>query len=73
MSIIVGIIGLLLAVGAVLMKIKGNMSVSIIGGADGPTSIFVAGKVGGDFSTILLIIGIIILFLGGVVFFKSKH
>lgn len=27
---------------------ENGMSVSIIGGADGPTSIFLAGKVGGD-------------------------
>lgn len=31
-----------------IMDEKDNMSVSIIGGADGPTSVFVAGKMGGE-------------------------
>ena len=43
-GIISCIIGILLAVIGVVMKVKGNMAVSIIGGADGPTSVFDAGK-----------------------------
>lgn len=36
-------------------------SVSIIGGADGPTSIFIAGKLGGDFWLGAVAVGIIIV------------
>ena len=48
MAIILGVIGLVLAGFSAVLKWKKQMSVSIIGGADGPTSIFLAGKVGND-------------------------
>lgn len=54
-GIISCIIGILLAVIGVVMKVKGTMAVSIIGGADGPTSVFVAGKLNGDLSMLLLL------------------
>ena len=43
---IVAVIGIILAGFGIRAKIKGTSSVGIIGGADGPTAIFVAGKVG---------------------------
>lgn len=43
-GIISCIIGILLAVIGVVMKVKGTMAASVIGGADGPTSVFVAGR-----------------------------
>lgn len=39
MGIISCIIGVLLAVAGIVMKVKGTMAVSVIGGADGPTSV----------------------------------
>ena len=53
--------------------LQNGMSVSVIGGADGPTSIFIAGKVGGVssivylLSLVLILIGVIIL-----VYIKKK-
>ena len=53
--------------------LQNGISVSIIGGADGPTSIFIAGKVGGVSSIVYLLslvailIGVIIL-----VYIKKK-
>ena len=38
------IIGMLLVTSGAVMKLKGQTAVTVIGGADGPTSIFVAGK-----------------------------
>ena len=39
-----------------ILKEKGNKSVSIIGAGDGPTSVFLAGKIGRDYSVFTFII-----------------
>ena len=44
LGIIAGILGIVLAVIGIVLKQKENTAVSVIGGADGPTSIFIAGK-----------------------------
>ena len=44
-----------------------------IGGADGPTSIFIAGKLNGDNFIFMIVVGIILLILAGVIFYKRKH
>ena len=50
-GIILTVIGIVIAAISLIFKVNGQMSVarsvSVIGGADGPTSIFVAGKIGG--------------------------
>lgn len=47
-----------------------NHAVAIIGGADGPTSVFVAGKVGnGD---IVLGIAVAVLVILGIIWFVSR-
>ena len=49
------------------------VAVSIIGGADGPTSIFLAGKVGGTFSMVIYLISLLVIFLGiGIVIYIRK-
>ena len=48
-------------------------AVSVIGGADGPTSIFIAGKLNGDNFIFMIVVGIILLILAGVIFYKRKH
>lgn len=55
------IIGIMAVLSGLILKIKGQMSVSIIGGADGPTSIFIAGKVGGTSAAAGIGIGIVLL------------
>ena len=72
-GIIMGLFGVVLSVVGIIWKVKGKMSVSIIGGADGPTSVFIAGKVGGEYSAYAIIIGAIFLVIAGVIFFKHKH
>ena len=47
-------------------------AVTIIGGADGPTSIFLAGKVGNGIGIIEIIIGIVILIIGFVIIWLKK-
>lgn len=44
----------------------------LIGGADGPTSIFIAGKVGNGFGLGTIFLGIILVVAGVVIFIKSK-
>lgn len=60
-TILTGIIGILLVVAGVITKEKKVVSVSIIGGADGPTSVFLAGNVGSDISLGLIVAGIILI------------
>lgn len=57
-SIICGVLGIVGVLYGIVTKIKGNVSVSVIGGADGPTSIFLAGKLGNDYSTMAIITGL---------------
>ena len=49
-----------------------NFSVGVIGGADGPTAVFVSGNRGGLLSTLLLIAGAVFLGIGLYTFLK-KH
>lgn len=58
------LIGVVTAAINLIINIKGKMSISIIGGADGPTSVFVAGKTGGIPAVIGIIIGIVLLAAG---------
>lgn len=55
------------------MKVKGNAVISIIGGADGPTSVFVAGKVNENFAIALIVIGIGLLGATVIAYLKRKH
>ncbi|MBC5713449.1 LPXTG cell wall anchor domain-containing protein [Roseburia sp. BX1005] len=72
MAIILGVIGLVLAGFSAVLKWKKQMSVSIIGGADGPTSIFLAGKIGNDFSVAGIVVGILLLVIAGLLMLRKK-
>lgn len=72
-GIAVGIIGLLFIIWGIIMKIRGYMAVSIIGGADGPTSVFVAGKLGGNWFHFLIVLGIILAAIAVIIFFRKKR
>ncbi len=72
MAIILGVMGLVLAGFNAILKWKKQMSVSIIGGADGPTSIFLAGKIGNDFSVAGIVVGILLLVIAGLLMLRKK-
>lgn len=72
LGIILTVIGIVMTVVSLIFKIKGQMSVSIIGGADGPTSVFVAGKVGSPLAIIGIIAGIAVLAVGIFMVAKKK-
>ena len=74
LGIIAGILGIVLAVIGIVLKQKENTAVSVIGGADGPTSIFIAGKLNGDNFIFMIVVGIIILIYPVVDFlFNEKY
>lgn len=51
------VIGFAAVVLALIIQIKGHMSF-VIGGADGPTSVFVTGKTGDSFAVVGMLAGI---------------
>lgn len=69
-----GLTGILAAVGAMIFGIgatsltKKAAAISIIGGADGPTSVFVAGKLGDRFWWTMTIAGAVIIGLSVTLF-----
>jgi len=73
LAIIIVVIGILLAAIGIHWKSKTAVAVSIIGGADGPTSIFLAGKIGDGFILGTLLIGIVLLVAGVVIYKKIKN
>jgi oxaloacetate decarboxylase beta subunit len=75
MKKILGSILTLLGAGIILLslvlKVKGQMAVSVAGGADGPTSVVLAGPVGGNFFA-EIIVGVIVLLIGILVLVRKK-
>lgn len=50
-----------------------GIAISVIGGADGPTSIFLAGRVGGTFSMIFYLISLVVILIGvGIIIYLKK-
>lgn len=71
-GIILTVIGIVVAALGLIFKVKGQMSVSVIGGADGPTSIFLAGKIGGNSAVTGMIVGIVLLAVGIFIVARKK-
>ena len=73
------IMGVTAAVGAaavvigIAFKMKKDASISIIGGADGPTAVFLAGEVGSGFSVGIMFIGILLLFLAFLMYKRKRN
>lgn len=77
MSFLLCIAGLLAAgLGlAVKMGARGGKraaSIAVIGGADGPTSIFLAGKVSNGAVVVLFLSGVILLVLAALLFYRHR-
>ncbi len=75
-GITLSVIGIIMAAISLVFKINEQISVtksvSVIGGADGPTSIFVAGKIGGTPAITGIIVGIVLLAIGIFIFARKK-
>ena len=65
-------IGLLTVIYGMIFRAKDAVAVSIIGGADGPTSVFLAGKVGDGISLTLIAVGVVILAIVLALFLHRK-
>ncbi|MDO4438687.1 MAG: LPXTG cell wall anchor domain-containing protein [Eubacteriales bacterium] len=72
LGIISFVIGIVFVIIGILLKMNNN-TVSVIGGADGPTSIFVATKLSSVSVNIFLIIGVVLLAAGFVLYFRKKN
>ncbi|MBQ6788362.1 MAG: oxaloacetate decarboxylase [Lachnospiraceae bacterium] len=70
--IIMGIMGILLTIAGVVSKAKKAVAISIIGGADGPTSVFLAGKVGTGASVSLIIVGVILIAITIILWMRKR-
>ena len=57
-------IGIVTVMVIAILKFKKQMSISIIGGTDGPTSVFIAGKLGNTSAVAGVIVGIALLVIG---------
>lgn len=74
-TLVLGITGCISLLAGIVLKIRKTsfISMSIIGGADGPTSVWVAGKVGSDFPMVLIGIGVVLLvILAGYIWKRKK-
>lgn len=70
--IIVAIVGVLAVIYGIITKTKAAASISIIGGVDGPTSIFLAGKIGDGFSLTIIVVGAVILVAALLLFLRKR-
>ena len=69
-TIIIAVLGVIVAAIGIQGKAKNAVAISIIGGADGPTSVFIAGKVGDGMILGAILLGIILASIGVIVYRK---
>lgn len=62
-AVLAGLAGTAMIIAGIIMKFRKTVSIAIIGGADGPTSVFLAGKVGSGFSISVIAVGIVLLLI----------
>ena len=71
-AMMAGLAGAVFLAAGIMVKVKSQRAVSVIGetmvigGADGPTSIFIAARVNHDVLALLLIVGAVLLILLGI-------
>ena len=68
--IVAGIVGLIFVIIGAALKINNN-AISVIGGVDGPTSVFVATKLNSSSVSMFIVIGVILLV--SAIFFYLKR
>lgn len=71
-SVILTVVGIAFASLGITLRTKETSAISIIGKADGPTSVFLAGRIGNGFN-IVIILGIILVLIGAGTFFIKKR
>ena len=73
LGMIGGVIVMLLVIWGIAMRTKENAAVSIIGGADGPTSIFVAAKLDESFIYLILAVGVVLIVAAVIMVLKKRR
>lgn len=66
-----GIVGLIFVIIGAALKINNN-AISVIGGVDGPTSVFVATKLNSSSVSMFIVIGVILLVAAIFFYLKRK-
>ena len=69
--IVAGIVGLIFVIIGAALKINNN-AISVIGGVDGPTSVFVATKLNSSSVRMFIVIGVILLVAAIFFYLKRK-
>lgn len=69
--IVAGIVGLIFVIIGAALKINNN-AISVIGGVDGPTSVFVATKLNSSSVSMFTVIGVILLVAAIFFYLKRK-
>ena len=69
--IVAGIVGLIFVIIGAALKINNN-AISVIGGLDGPTSVFVATKLNSSSVSMFIVIGVILLVAAIFFYLKRK-
>lgn len=69
--IVAGIVGLMFVIIGAALKINNN-AISVIGGVDGPTSVFVATKLNSSSVSMFIVIGVILLVAAIFFYLKRK-
>lgn len=71
--VLLTILGVIITGMGLHWKNKKAMSISIIGGADGPTSVFIAGKVGDGTAGIMIGVGVVAVILAVLLLYRQKR
>ena len=71
-AIALGAAGIFLSLISIFFKVKKSIAISVIGGADGPTSIFMAGRLGRDHSTFGIAIGLILILVSALILLRKS-
>ena len=69
--IVAGIVGLIFVIIGAALQINNN-AISVIGGVDGPTSVFVATKLNSSSVSMFIVIGVILLVAAIFFYLKRK-
>lgn len=71
-GIVATIVGAIIIIMGIVLKFMEEKTVSIVGGADGPTSVFVAGKIGNGSGMIGILVGIGIIVVGLIIILRKR-
>ena len=71
--VILSALGILLLVWGAVLNATESTTLGIIGGADGPTAIFVTGDTGGHLAAILMVLGSVTLAGAAIAYLKKRR